>query len=77
MRIDGITDPDDINDAPSAGMSDEPSYTTLAGFPLCYRCGRSTRNMERLICRPCESGTRLLLSAEDRQWLRQIGVTAR
>ena len=66
---------DDINDAPSAGLSDEPSYTTLRGLPICSRCGRSTRNMERLVCRPCESGTRLLLSPEDREFFRQVGIT--
>jgi hypothetical protein len=59
---------------PSAGMSDEPSYTTPAGFPICSRCGRSTRNMERLVCRPCETGARLPLTAADRKWLRQIGI---
>jgi len=65
---------DNINNAPSAGECDEPNYTTPAGFPICAHCHRSTRNMDRLICRPCESGTRLLLTAADRKWFRQIGV---
>ena len=75
MLPDGVRkEDDDICDAPSAGMSDEPSYTTLAGFPICSRCGRSTRHRERLICRPCESGTRLILTAEDRRFLRDCGI---
>jgi hypothetical protein len=65
---------DEINNAPSAGWCDEPSYTTLRGFPICSCCGRSTRQKGRLVCRPCESGTRLLLTAEDRRWLREIKV---
>lgn len=56
------------------GESGEPSYTTPAGFPICSECGRSTRNRNRLICRPCESRTRLLLTDEDRRWLREIGI---
>ena len=70
-------DNDDICNAPSAGMSDEPSYTTLAGFPICHRCGYSTRNMDRLICKPCEDGTRLMLTAADRKLLRQIRIAVR
>jgi hypothetical protein len=65
---------DDISNAPSAGMSDEPSYTTPAGFPICSRCSRSTRNMKRLICGPCEAGTRLILTVEDRLWLRGLKI---
>jgi hypothetical protein len=64
----------DVNNAPSAGECDEPSYTTPGGFPICSRCGKSTRNKNQLVCRPCESRTRLILTAEDRQWLRQMGI---
>jgi len=68
---------DDINNAPSAGECDEPSYTTPSGIPICSECGRSTRNRNRLICRPCESRTRLLLTDEDRRWLREMGIARR
>jgi hypothetical protein len=75
MLPDGIRkEDDDIGKAPSAGMSDEPSHTTTAGFPLCSRCNRSTRDIGRLICRPCETVTRLLLTAEDRSWLRGLKI---
>jgi hypothetical protein len=75
MLPDGIRKEDeDICNAPSAGMSDEPSYTTPAGFPICSRCNRSTRSMGRFICRPCESRTRLILTAEDRRWLRELRI---
>ena len=69
-----MPDRTDINDAPSAGMSDEPSFTTRAGFPICERCGKSTRSMNRLICRPCEMGTRLLLTTADRKLLREMRI---
>ena len=65
---------DAICNAPSAGWSDEPSYTSPSGIPLCERCGKSTRSVNRLVCRPCESGTRLVLTKADRRWLRHIGV---
>ena len=65
---------DDINNAPSAGQCDEPSYTTVSGFPICSTCGRSTRNREFLVCAPCRNRTRLLLTQDDRKWLRQIGI---
>jgi hypothetical protein len=65
---------DDIDNAPSAGMSDEPSFTTPGGFPICERCGKSTRSMNRLICRPCETGTRLLLITADRKLLREMRI---
>jgi len=68
------TDWNDISNAPSAGRSDEPSYRTLSGFPICDRCGKSTRNMERLVCWPCESGSRLLLTLADRKLLREMKV---
>lgn len=68
---------DDINNAPSAGQCDEPSYTTRSGIPICERCGKSTRNMSQLVCAPCRHGTRLLLTKADRQWLRDIGIIAR
>lgn len=63
-------------EAPSARDSGEPSYTTVRGVPICCRCGKSTRNRNRLICKPCEDGTRLLLTREDREWLRQVGISA-
>jgi hypothetical protein len=31
--------------------------------------------MEQLVCKPCESGTRLLLTAADRKLLRQMGIS--
>ena len=69
-----LEDRDELYDAPSAGGCDEPSYTTPAGFPICERCGLSTRNMNQIVCAPCRKGTRLMLTAEDRRWLRQIKV---
>ena len=68
------TNCDDISNAPSAGRSDEPSYRTLSGFPICDRCAKSTRNMKQLVCRPCEAGTRLLLTTADRKLLRVMKV---
>jgi len=68
---------DDINNAPSAGQCDEPSYTTRSGIPICERCGKSTRSMNQLVCAPCRSRTRLLLTKADRRWLRNIGIIAR
>jgi ribosomal protein L37E len=65
----------DIDNAPSAGDCGEPSRTTLQGFPLCARCGRSTRNMNALVCAPCRKGTRLLLTVADRRWLKGIGIS--
>ena len=67
-------DRDDINNGPSAGQCDEPSYTTRSGIPICERCGKSTRSMNQLVCARCRSRTRLLLTKADRKWLRQIGV---
>jgi hypothetical protein len=64
----------DINDAPSAGFCDEPSYTTPSGIPICSKCGKSTRNRNELVCAPCRNRTRLLLNADDKKWLREIGV---
>ena len=59
---------------PSGGQCDEPSYTTISGIPICSRCSRSTRSMNQLVCAPCRSRTRLLLTKADRNWLRQIGI---
>jgi hypothetical protein len=70
-------DTDDIKNAPSAVRCDEPSYTTRSGIPICERCGKSTRSMNQLICAPCRSRTRLLLTTADRRWLRDIGIIAR
>ena len=61
-------------ESPTAGDSGEPSYTTIRGIPICSRCGKSTRSRERLVCKPCENGTRLMLTSEDQDWLRQIGI---
>ena len=66
-EIAGWEDADDICNVPSGGMSNEPTYSTPAGFPICRRCNRSTRTVGRLFCRPCISGTRLPLTAEDRR----------
>jgi hypothetical protein len=52
----------------------EHSKTTPPGFPTCSMCGQSTRNMERSICQPCESRTRLLLTDEDHRSLQKIGI---
>jgi hypothetical protein len=65
----------DINNAPSAGDCGEPDYTTLRGFPICSRCGRSTRNKNALVCAPCRNRTRLVLTDEDKQFLREIGIS--
>ena len=64
----------DINNAPSTGECDEPSYTTLRGFPICARCGKSTRNMNQLVCAPCRNRTRLFLTEADRKLLREMGI---
>jgi len=75
MLPDGIrNEDDDIGNSPTAGMSDEPSNSTPAGFPICPRCNRSTRAMGRLICQPCMSGTRLPLTSEDRRWLQGLRI---
>jgi hypothetical protein len=63
-----------ITESPSGGQSDEPNHTTHQGIPLCSKCGRSTRNRNELVCAPCRNRTRLLLTAEDRHWLRQMGI---
>src|SRR5579863_501002 len=67
-------DNDELCNAPSAGMSDEPSYTTPRGYPICERCGLSTRNFNELVCAPCRKNTRLILNKGDRKWLRQIKI---
>ena len=66
---------DDINNAPSAGDCGEPNHTTLAGFPICSKCGHSTRNMNALVCAPCRNRTRLVLTEADRKLLREIGIS--
>jgi len=58
----------------TAGDCGEPSYTTLAGYPICDKCGKSTRNRNAFTCAPCRNRTRLPLTSEDRDWLRQIGI---
>jgi hypothetical protein len=65
---------DDINDAPSSGECGESTYTTHAGFPICPTCGRSTRNMNALVCGPCRNHTRLVLTKADRRWLRELRI---
>jgi hypothetical protein len=65
----------DINNAPSAGDCGEPDHTTLRGFPICSRCGRSTRNKNALVCAPCRNRTRLVLTDEDKKFLREIGIS--
>jgi hypothetical protein len=59
----------------TAGDCDEPNYTTLSGVPICSECGKSTRNMNQLVCAPCRSRTRLLLTKADRRLLRKMGIT--
>ena len=61
-------------ECPSGGESDEPSYTTPKGIPICSKCGKSTRNMNRLVCAPCRNRTRLLLTDADQQFLREMGI---
>ena len=58
----------------TAGDSGEPNFTTLSGIPICSECGKSTRNRNSLVCAPCRNGTRLRLTPEDRDWLRQLGI---
>lgn len=62
-------------ESPTAGHAGEPNNTSIKGIPICSKCGQSTRNRNRLVCKPCEDGTRLVLTREDREWLRQIGIT--
>jgi hypothetical protein len=61
-------------ECPSGGESDEPSYTTRSGIPICSKCGKSTRNMNQLVCAPCRKRTRLLLTDADKKWLREMGI---
>ena len=61
-------------ECPSGGQSDEPSYTTPQGIPICSTCGHSTRNRNALVCAPCRNGTRLVLTNEDKKLLREIGI---
>jgi hypothetical protein len=65
---------DDFNNAPSAGENDEPSYLTPSGFPICPKCGKSTRSRNALVCSPCRNGSRLVLTEEDRKWFRNVGI---
>jgi hypothetical protein len=58
----------------TAGDCGEPNYTTLSGFPICSECGKSTRNMNQLVCAPCRSRTGLLLTKSDRRLLRKMGI---
>jgi hypothetical protein len=66
--------PIEVQECPSGGHSDEPSYTTISGIPICSECGKSTRNRNNLICAPCRNRTRLMLTAEDRKFLHEVGV---
>src|ERR1700680_3751851 len=61
-------------EGPSGGESDEPSYTTPKGIPICSECGRSTRAKNQLICKPCRSRTRLVLTEADRTFLQEVGI---
>lgn len=70
-----MSDADAINNAPSAGFCDEPSYTTPAGFPICECCGNSTRNLNELVCAPCRKRTGFVLTDADKELFRQIGIT--
>jgi hypothetical protein len=62
-------------ECPSGGECGEPNFTTRNGIPICSKCGRSTRSRNALICAPCRNRTRLLLTDEDKKWLRQIGIS--
>jgi len=62
-------------ECPSGGLCDEPSRTTIRGIPICSKCGKSTRNRNTLVCAPCRNRTRLLLTDEDKQLLREIGIS--
>jgi len=64
-----------INNSPSASDCGEPYHTTLRGFPILSRCGRSTRNKNTLICAPCRNRTRLALTDEGKKILREIGIS--
>lgn len=68
-------DMDHIETAPSAGDCGEPNRTTPLGRPLCSKCGKSTRNKNRLVCKPCRARTRLLLTDADKQLLREMGIS--
>jgi hypothetical protein len=58
----------------TAGDCGEPNYTTPSGIPICSECGESTRNRNELVCAPCRHRTRLLLTHEDKPWLREMGI---
>jgi hypothetical protein len=58
----------------TGGECGEPSRTTIRGIPICSECGKSTRNRNMIVCAPCRKRTRLLLTTEDKKWLREIGI---
>lgn len=63
-----------FSESPTAGDCGEPDFTTKGGIPICSRCGKSTRNRNKLVCAPCRSRTRLQLTDEDKKLLREIGI---
>ena len=66
----------DFIECPSGGEhGDEPSYTTINGYPVCAKCGNSTRNRNQIICAPCRNRTRLVLTEKDREFFQQIGIS--
>lgn len=60
-----------------AGPCEEPNFTTPSGIPICSKCGDSTRNRNALVCAPCRNGTRLMLTDEDKHFLRAVGISHR
>ena len=56
---------------------DEPSRHTPSGRPLCERCGYVTSQRLWPHCKPCRSGTRLLLTSTDKKLLRAMGISGR
>jgi hypothetical protein len=64
----------DVWESPTAGDCGEPNFTTTSDIPICSECGKSTRNRNKLVCAPCRSRTRLLLTDEDKKLLREIGI---
>ena len=64
----------DVWESPTAGDCGEPNFTTISGIPICSGCGKSTRKRNKLVCAPCRSRTRLLLTDEDKKLLREIGI---
>ena len=56
---------------------DEPSAQTMSGLPCCERCGHAMSRRWWQYCKACRMGTRLLLTDDDRAFLKSAGIKAR